>query len=323
MKTSAEARMQRQPRPAKWSDSDVGVLLDGLKYERENDPKYPIATRALGLAMAVRKASRHDAMGPKEYMTEELARNALVVIGAHAGVFDAAMKYVNRVDAINPASLNAEDMARRVRSAAPRLANVTNATVISFSLLEGAWTALNEADLSLGNDFREIADHYYVECGSMTVVRLVLLLDADDGTDSFQTVYRCLSRPEVVDALVRQVGEDHWEPSIAEERLRRSVTEFLRLYGTIGWELHGRLVHFRNLGIAHLGGQLRKRVTHAELRELVHLVRGLAACLEPLTESVVPAARDDEILNRTEKATRMWRAALSRKTTSGGRERSS
>jgi len=288
-------------------------LLNGLTYERENDPKYPISTRALGLAMAARKGSRHDAMGPTEQMTEDGARDRLAVIGAHAGVFDAAMKYLKRIDAISPTNLSADDMARRVRSAAPRMANVTNATVISFSLLEGAWTALNEADSSLGNDFREIADHYYVECGSMTVVRLVLLLDGDDGVDSFQTVYRCLSRPEVVDALVRQVGEDHWEPSIAEERLRHSVTEFLRIYGTISWELHGRLVHFRNLGIAHLGGQLRKRVTHTELRELVHLVRGLAACLEPLTESVVAAARDDEILNRTEKADRMWRATLGRK----------
>jgi hypothetical protein len=47
--------MEHEPAAIKWSDPDVGVLLDGLKYGREDDPKYPIQTRALGLAMAVKK----------------------------------------------------------------------------------------------------------------------------------------------------------------------------------------------------------------------------------------------------------------------------
>jgi hypothetical protein len=73
--------MEHELRPAKWSDLDVGVLLNGLSYEREDDPRYPIATRALGLAMAVRKGARHDAMGSAEYMTEDMARNHFVLIG--------------------------------------------------------------------------------------------------------------------------------------------------------------------------------------------------------------------------------------------------
>jgi hypothetical protein len=298
--------------PIRWSDPDVDVLLDGLKYERENDPKYPIATRALGLAIAVRKRSRHDAMGPTEQMTEDDARDRLVVIGAHAGVFDAAMKYLNRVDAIATASVNVKDMAECVQRAAPRLANVTNLTIICFTFLEGAWAALSEADRSAENDYREIAEHYRRECECMTANRLVELLDRDDRTDSFQSVYRHLQYPEVVDALVRQVCDDHWEPEIAEECLRHSVNEFLRIYGTISWALHRRLVHFRNLGIAHLGAELRERPTYDELRDLVRLVRDLAACLEPLDRAITPV-RDDELLDRTRKAKRMWRAALRRK----------
>lgn len=303
--------MEHQPRPTKWSDPDVDVLLDGLKYERENDPRYPISTRALGLAIAVRKGSRHDAMGPTEYMTEELARDRLVGIGAHAEVFDAAMKYLDRVDAIATATANAEDMARRVQRSAPRLAEITNLTVIAFGFLEGAWMAMSEADQSVENAYREMAEHHLRECEWMTVNRLVLLLDRDNAADSFQSAHRCLQFPEVVDALVRQVCDD--QPAITEGRVHHSITEFIRIYGTINWKLHGRLVHFRNLGIAHLGGKLRERPTHDELRDLVRLVRDLAACLEPLTEHFKASVRDDEILDRTRKATRIWRAVLGKK----------
>jgi hypothetical protein len=298
--------MEHEPRPAKWSDPDVGILLNGLSYEREDDPRYPIATRALGLAMAVRKRARHDAMGSSEYMTENKARDHLVLIEGYAGLLDAAMKYLDRVTAIMTATVNVEDMARRVQAAAPRLANVTNLTVISFSFLEGARKALDQVNPAVDH---EIADDYYFECASMTVMRVALLLDRDDQAVSFQSVHRYLCFPEVVEALVRQIGDDPLQPATFEENIRHSVDEFRRIYGTISWELHGRVSHFRNHGLAHLSQDLRKRITHDELRTLVQQVKDLAASLAPLTVGI-PPVRDDEILDRTVRANAMWLAAL-------------
>jgi hypothetical protein len=301
--------MEHEPAAIRWSDPDVGVLLDGLKYGREDDPKYPIQTRALGLAMAVRRKTRHSAMGSREYMTENIARDRLVLIGGYAAIFDVAMKYLDSVDSIMAASINVEDAARRVQAAAPRLANVTNLTVISFSFLEGVRMALDQAVLSVGSDLHEIADDYYLECASMTVVRLALLLDRDDPAVSFQGVYRSLHHPEVVEALVRQTCDDPLQPALIEENIRHSVDEFLRIYRTIDWELYGRLSHFRNLGVAHLSHDVRRRITHDELRSLVQLVKDLSGCLAPLTVSV-PPVRDDEISSRTERAAKMWLSAL-------------
>ena len=286
------------------------VLLNGLSYDRENDPKYPMPTRALGLAMAVRKRTRNDAMGSTEYMTEDFARDTLVAIGGYAGMLDMAMKYLDGVDAIMAAAgLHIEDMARHVQAAAPRLANVTNLTVISFSFLEGTRTALNQVALSNGTDVREIADDYCFECESATVMRVALLLDRNDQAVSFQSVFRYLLYPNVVEALVRQLCDDPFQPATIEENVRHSVNDFLRIYSTINWELHGRVTHFRNLGLAHLGYGLRKRITHDELRNLVQLVKDLAAALAPLTVGI-PLVSDDEILERTNRATAMWLGAM-------------
>jgi len=252
-------------------------------------------------------------MGPTEQITEDGARDRLVAMGAHAGVLDAAMKYLERVETIATASVKVEDLVGHVRRAVPRLTSITNLTVISLAFLEGAWTALGEADCSAENDNREIAEHYRRVCEWTVVNGLIELLDRDDRVDSFQSVHRCLRYPEVVDALVRVACEYHWEPETAEERLRHSVNEFLRIFGTINWRLHGRLTHFRNLGIAHLGAQLRERPTYDELRDLVRLVRNLAAHLEPLTEGTLASVSDDEIEERTRRASGIWRAVLSRK----------
>jgi hypothetical protein len=130
---------------------------------------------------------------------------------------------------------------------------------------------------------REIASGYRGDAISMTAVRLALLLDADPKVVSFQNVYRRLERPEVVDALVRRArGKSPWAEALedrVEENIRASVESFLSIYRAIDWhDLHGRLQHFRNHGLAHLPPQqIKRRVTFAEIRSLVRSVAALGA----------------------------------------------
>ena len=74
---------------------------------------------------------------------------------------------------------NVDDAVAYVLSATPRLATVTNLTVISFSFLEGARKAFISAP-NITEDTREVADEYCMTCEHMTAVRLHLLLDKDE-----------------------------------------------------------------------------------------------------------------------------------------------
>jgi hypothetical protein len=151
-----------------------------------------------------------------------------------------------------------------VERAAPRLVTVAAVTAISFALFDGA----NRALLDLKNadkNTREIALGYRGDAISMTAVRLALLLDADPKLVSFQNVYRRLERPEVVDALVRRARDKSpWAEALedrVEENIRASVASFLSIYRAIDWrDLHGRLQHFRNRGLAHLTLRLSMRL---------------------------------------------------------------
>jgi hypothetical protein len=145
---------------------------------------------------------------------------------------------------------------------------------------------------------------------SMIVMRLALLLDRDPVTVSFQSVYRCLHHPEVVEELIRLMREDPFQSERIEEDIRHYTDEFIRTYQTIDWELHGRLLHLRNLGLAHLGyGTLTKSITHEELRRLVQLVKDPAACLSRFTPNV-PQIHQDQTEDRITRGTAMWLAAF-------------
>jgi hypothetical protein len=74
-----------------------------------------------------------------------------------------------------PTTLGNMDAVAYVLSAAPRLATVTNLTVISFSFLEGARKAFIGAP-TVTEDTREVADEYCIACEHMTAVRLHLLI---------------------------------------------------------------------------------------------------------------------------------------------------
>jgi hypothetical protein len=205
---------------------------------------------------------------------------------------------------------NTDDAVAFVLSGAPRLATVTNLAAISFSFLEGAKQALSVIIGNASDEVREVGDDYCIACEHMTVVRVHALLDRDDRTVSYQTVHKRLMFPEAVEALVRRMCDDPFQSRNIEDDVRGAISQFCRVYGTINWELHGRLSNFRNQGIAHLGRRRPSQlVSHDELRGLVRLVQDLADCLSPF-RSNVPPVRDEEITERVKRATMIWQRAL-------------
>jgi hypothetical protein len=64
----------------------------------------------------------------------------------------------------------ADEAVAHVLCGAPRLATVTNLTVISFSFLEGAWKAIINGP-NVKEEVREVCDDYCIACQHMTVVR--------------------------------------------------------------------------------------------------------------------------------------------------------
>jgi hypothetical protein len=205
---------------------------------------------------------------------------------------------------------NVDDAVAYVLRATPRLVTATNLTVISFSFLEGARKAFISAP-DVTEDTREVADEYCIACEHMTAVRLHLLLDKDEKAVSFQTVYHRLKLPEVAEALAQLMGDDPFQPQHIEDDVRHSIKQFLCVYRAIDWDdLHGRLTHFRNLGIVHLSKtRPTKTITQDELRTLVGEVKALSESLA-VFQSKERFIQEDEITDRSDRATRVWRAAL-------------
>jgi hypothetical protein len=200
-----------------------------------------------------------------------------------------------------------------VEKAAPRLVRVTAITATSFALFEGGNRALCDPQVGC-EDVREIAKGYIDDTVSMTAVRLSLLLDADPNVISFQTVYRRLNRPVVIDVLVRR-ARDRAEAleDRTEENIRASVASFLKTYRAIDWRsLHGRLQHFRNHGLAHLLPQpIKKRPSYGEIGALVRSVTRMGECLVSFDPNGVPL-RVDEIAEWSNRAKATWEAAFQR-----------
>ncbi|RXH40995.1 hypothetical protein [Bradyrhizobium zhanjiangense] len=119
----------------------------------------------------------------------------------------------------------------------------------------------------------------------MAALRVSILLDADRTAVSFQTVYHALKEPAVqatlLQALDAKCGPDVFTPTRGD-----LIGTYLQTYSEIDWNVHGRLVHLRNLGIAHLSlDQLRKSVTLPELRAMVELVARLASTLQQFLQT--------------------------------------
>ena len=82
-------------------------------------------------------------------------------------------------------------------------------------------------------------------------------------------------------ALDTKRGPDVFTPTRAD-----LIETYLQTYREIDWNVHSRLVHFRNLGIAHLAlDQLTKSVTLSELRTLVEVVTRLACTTQHLLQT--------------------------------------
>jgi hypothetical protein len=61
------------------------------------------------------------------------------------------------------------------------------------------------------------------------------------------------------------------------------IASFLEAYSEIDWEVHGRLTHFRNLGIAHLTiAKMSKSITFEELRTFVSIISRLTLAIQQL-----------------------------------------
>jgi hypothetical protein len=141
-----------------------------------------------------------------------------------------------------------------IQTSAPRLMKVAGATAISFALWDGVNRALLETDTD--TDRREIASGYRGDCAFTAVSRLSLLLDRDPKLVSFQTLYAKLRSETAVTLLLKRLDEDEFSTSRTAELAGDAVQLFLRTYRSIDWQdLHGRLVHFRNRGVAHLTPQ--------------------------------------------------------------------
>jgi len=193
---------------------------------------------------------------------------------------------------------------------APRLMTVASVTAISFALWHGVNRALLENKTN--TDRREIAAGYRGDCAFTAVTRLSLLLDGNRNQISFQTLYARLQSDEVVTLLLATLNENSFWTASDAGQVQDSVQRFLQAYRALDWQdLHGRLVHFRNRGVAHLTPhKIEKRVTYAEIESLTRAVVIMGECMEPFAKDAVPL-REDEIKDWSDRAFAVWKAVLS------------
>jgi hypothetical protein len=179
---------------------------------------------------------------------------------------------------------------------ADRLVTVSTRCVWSFGAADGLNDTLTSPSDPDG-DWRQPVSVLHRDALLMATLRVAMLLDADPNVVSFQSVYHDLKESDVeavlLQELERQYGPDVFSPTRAE-----LIDEYLRTYCEIDWNVHGRLTHFRNLGIAHLTlGRLNKSVTIAELRTMVGIVTRLAGILQHLVQT--PTAFHDKMVEES------------------------
>jgi hypothetical protein len=126
----------------------------------------------------------------------------------------------------------------------------------------------------------------------MAVIRAYSLLDKEPNKVSFQAIYRSLETV-AVQADLLNVLEERFGYDVFENR-PGLIEEFLRTYREINWDVHGRLMHLRNLGIAHLTlSKVRKSLTFDELNTLIDILSRLAAMLQHLCQTQTAFRADD------------------------------
>jgi len=112
--------------------------------------------------------------------------------------------------------------------------------------------------------------------------------------------------------LDKQYKKAEAETSNTIELAGEAVKLFLQTYRSIDWtDLHGRLVHFRNRGVAHLTPhKIEKRMTYAELKSLSQAVTTMGECMELFAKGNAIPLRWDEAEEYSERAFAIWKTAL-------------
>jgi hypothetical protein len=189
---------------------------------------------------------------------------------------------------------------------ADRLITVATRCAWSFGSGDGLNDLLLKPDDPHG-EWRQPVSVLHRDALMMVALRVSMLLDRDEQMLSFQAVHRLLKDPGVVAALL-QALEDRHGPDVLEPSRTELIEEFRTIYSEIDWRVHGRLVHLRNLGIAHLTlEEMTKSISFAELRTLVEIVSRLAANLQHLCETQT-AFRTDILDEYRRMTRRLWQS---------------
>jgi hypothetical protein len=186
-----------------------------------------------------------------------------------------------------------------------RLVNLTALCVISSRLALGLDQALEATPTNRRDDWHQAVIGFRDDSVLMAVIRACSLLDSDPNKVSFQAIYRGL-QDNGVQAKLFHALEDRFGDDLFLDR-PKLTEEFLRTYREINWDIHGRLMHLRNLGIAHLTpSKVRRSITFDELNTIVSIVSRLAATLQHLcqTNTAFHSVDLDEYQNLAKKAIR-------------------
>ena len=169
-----------------------------------------------------------------------------------------------------------------ILSHAERLVKVASMCVISVGLADGLNEAL-KASPKETDDWQQAAAGFQDGTLMMAALRATLLLDRDETKVSFQTIHRRLKSVAVQDVLKQSLAEAHGPDDVFPPSRDELIAEFLEAYSEIDWKVHGRLTHFRNLGIAHLTvDKMTKSITFDELRKFVSIISRLTAVIQRL-----------------------------------------
>jgi hypothetical protein len=164
---------------------------------------------------------------------------------------------------------------------AERLVKVATMCVISFGLADGLNETLKASPNDSG-DWQQAGAGFLDGTLMMAALRTALLLDRDDTKVSFQTMHSRLKSKAVQISLKQSLEEKHGPDEFPPSR-DELIASFLKAYSEIDWEVHGRLMHFRNLGIAHLTVEkMSKSVKFDELRKFVSIISRLTADVQHL-----------------------------------------
>jgi hypothetical protein len=181
-----------------------------------------------------------------------------------------------------PMQDSANNDADFILSHAERLVKVATMCVISFGLADGLNEALKASPNEI-NDWRQAAAGFQDGTLMMAALRAALLLDRDDAKVSFQTIHRRLKSGAVQDDLKQSLAQRHGFDDVFPPSRDELIAAFFEAYSEIDWEVHGRLKHFRNLGIAHLTVEkMTKSITLDELRKFVSIISRLTATIQQL-----------------------------------------